>query len=330
MSKTTYDGEPAMSLEAVARYGYPDVQLPLEISTYRDRSILDTRPVAREIPPGEKARPKHQKHCRLGAGHDRPRNCNDSRRSSRSHWNEVTSDYRGASRITRRFVTTVNEVCNTRELVLFTNTKVPRGTAVFRSAKQFSPLWSKAAATISSCLQRGRATSRSAEHAHVQRPAARANAFLTMTLPLVEMQPTLVFPFISTFPSATIRSMTASGSIVKTFPRCQFPLGGLFPRSVVPSVVVSMAGRFNIVSNKSASALTFPPDGRPVAETKRPFQRSDRPESRREYRDQTAAHSATLFQKMLRPFMKRRCYSAHAFRTRRAVSSAFMICRGPL
>jgi len=85
--KRTYDGEPAMTLEGVARYGYPDVALPLEISTYQDRPILDTRRCSPKSST-RKNKEKAQEHCRLGAGHDRARDCNDSRRRSRSHRNE--------------------------------------------------------------------------------------------------------------------------------------------------------------------------------------------------------------------------------------------------
>jgi Hydrogenase maturation factor len=47
--KRTYDGEPAMTLEGIAHYGHPDIALPLEITTYQKRKVLDTRPLLAEV-----------------------------------------------------------------------------------------------------------------------------------------------------------------------------------------------------------------------------------------------------------------------------------------
>ena len=124
--KRTYDGEPAMSLEAVARYGYPDVQLPLEISTYRDRSILDTRPVLAEILQAKK-HGQSTKNIAASAQVTIARGIATIAAEAAEAIGTSNIGLSGGVAYNKAIVTTVNEVCNTRELVLFTNTKVPRG-----------------------------------------------------------------------------------------------------------------------------------------------------------------------------------------------------------
>ena len=124
--KRTYDGEPAMSLEAVARYGYPDVQLPLEISTYRDRSILDTRPVLAEILQAKK-HGQSTKNIAASAQVTIARGIATIAAEAAEAIGTSNIGLSGGVAYNKAIVTTVNEVCNTRELVIFTNTKVPRG-----------------------------------------------------------------------------------------------------------------------------------------------------------------------------------------------------------
>jgi len=124
--KRTYDGEPAMTLEAVARYGYPDVQLPLEISTYRDRPILDTRPVLAEILQAKK-HGQSTKNIAASAQVTIARGIATIAAEAAEAIGTSNIGLSGGVAYNKAIVTTVNEVCNTRELVLFTNTKVPRG-----------------------------------------------------------------------------------------------------------------------------------------------------------------------------------------------------------
>jgi len=124
--KRTYDGEPAMTLEAVARYGYPDVQLPLEISTYLDRPILDTRPVLAEILQAKK-HGQSTKNIAASAQVTIARGIATIAAEAAEAIGTSNIGLSGGVAYNKAIVTTVNEVCNTRELVLFTNTKVPRG-----------------------------------------------------------------------------------------------------------------------------------------------------------------------------------------------------------
>jgi hydrogenase maturation protein HypF len=124
--KRTYDGEPAMTLEGVARYGYPDVALPLEISTYRDRTILDTRPVLAEILEAKK-HGQSTKNIAASAQVTIARGIATIAAEAAEAIGTSNIGLSGGVAYNKAIVTTVNEVCNTRGLVLFTNTKVPRG-----------------------------------------------------------------------------------------------------------------------------------------------------------------------------------------------------------
>lgn len=124
--KRTYDGEPAMTLEGVARYGYPDVALPLEISTYQDRPILDTRPVLAEILHAKK-QGKSTKNIAASAQVTIARGIATIAADAAEAIGTSNIGLSGGVAYNKAIVTTINEVCDERDLALFTNTKVPRG-----------------------------------------------------------------------------------------------------------------------------------------------------------------------------------------------------------
>jgi len=124
--KRTYDGEPAMTLEGVAHYGYPDVALPLEISTYHDRPILDTRLVLAEILQAKK-RGKSTKNIAASAQVTIARGIATIAAEAAEAIGTSNIGLSGGVAYNKAIVTTVNKVCDAHDLLLFTNTKVPRG-----------------------------------------------------------------------------------------------------------------------------------------------------------------------------------------------------------
>jgi hydrogenase maturation protein HypF len=115
-----------MTLEGVARYGYPDVALPLEISTYQDRPILDTRPVLAEILHAKK-QGKSTKNIAASAQVTIARGIATIAADAAEAIGTSNIGLSGGVAYNKAIVTTINEVCDERDLALFTNTKVPRG-----------------------------------------------------------------------------------------------------------------------------------------------------------------------------------------------------------
>jgi len=126
--KRTYDGEPAMRLEGVAHYGHPDVVLPLDVSTYGGRPVLDSRPLVAEV-----IRAKNQgksiKNIAASAQVTIGRGIATLAADAAESFGTTNVGLSGGVAYNKAIVATISEVCSSRDLALFTNTKVPRGDA---------------------------------------------------------------------------------------------------------------------------------------------------------------------------------------------------------
>jgi hydrogenase maturation protein HypF len=124
--KRTYDGEPAMTLEAVAHYGYPDVSLPLEITTYQKRKVLDTRPLLAEVLHAKEGG-KSVKNIAASAQAALARGIATIAVEAAESAGINNIGLSGGVAYNKAIVKTIVEVCDAHGFRLFTNTKVPRG-----------------------------------------------------------------------------------------------------------------------------------------------------------------------------------------------------------
>jgi hydrogenase maturation protein HypF len=124
--KRTYDGEPAMTLEGVAYYGHPDVELPLEITTYDGRQVLDTRLLLAEVLRAKEAR-KSPKDIAASAQTIIARGIATIAVEAAQDAGTRNVGLSGGVAYNKAIVKAVRRVCDTHGCLLFTNTKVPRG-----------------------------------------------------------------------------------------------------------------------------------------------------------------------------------------------------------
>ena len=124
--KRTYDGESAMTLEAVAHYGYPDVSLPLEITTYQKRKVLDTRPLLAEVLHAKEGG-KSVKNIAASAQAALARGIATIAVEAAESAGINNIGLSGGVAYNKAIVKTIVEVCDAHGFRLFTNTKVPRG-----------------------------------------------------------------------------------------------------------------------------------------------------------------------------------------------------------
>lgn len=124
--KRTYDGEPAMTLEGVAHYGHDDVPLPLETETYQGRQVLDTRPFLAEVLHARE-KGKSTKNIAASAQTALARGIATIAAEAAEATGVKNIGLSGGVAYNKAIVKTVLEVCNQHDIILFTNTKVPRG-----------------------------------------------------------------------------------------------------------------------------------------------------------------------------------------------------------
>jgi hydrogenase maturation protein HypF len=124
--KRTYDGEPAMTLEGVAHYGHPDVELPLEIVTYDGRQVLDTRPLLAEVLRAKEAR-KSSKDIAASAQTIIARGIATIAVEAAQDAGMRNVGLSGGVAYNKAITKTVHRVCDTHGCLFFSNTKVPRG-----------------------------------------------------------------------------------------------------------------------------------------------------------------------------------------------------------
>ncbi len=124
--KRTYDGEPAMTLEGVAHYGHPDVELPVEIAVYHGRQVLDTRPLLAEVLHAKEEH-KSTKNIAASAQATLARGIATIAVEAAEAAGTKNVGLSGGVAYNKAIVKTVDEMCDAHGFILFTNTKVPRG-----------------------------------------------------------------------------------------------------------------------------------------------------------------------------------------------------------
>jgi hydrogenase maturation protein HypF len=124
--KRTYDGEPAMTLEGVAHYGHPDITLPLEITTYQRRQVLDTRPLLAEVLHAKEER-KSVKNIAASAQTTLARGIAMIATEAAESAGIKNVGLSGGVAYNKAIIKTVEDVCKSHGFALYTNTKVPRG-----------------------------------------------------------------------------------------------------------------------------------------------------------------------------------------------------------
>jgi hydrogenase maturation protein HypF len=124
--KRTYDGEPAMTLEGVAHYGHPDITLPLEITTYQRRQVLDTRPLLAEVLHAKEER-KSVKNIAASAQATLARGIATIATEAAESAGIKNVGLSGGVAYNKAIIKTVEDVCKSHGFALYTNTKVPRG-----------------------------------------------------------------------------------------------------------------------------------------------------------------------------------------------------------
>ncbi len=122
----TYDGEPAMRLEAAAHYGRPSVPLSVEIIPYEGRPVLDTRLILDEI---LVARQRGESTKDLAASAQAAIAEGVATIAAQAAETEGIRavGLSGGVAYNNAIVKKVASVCARSDLALFTNTAVPRG-----------------------------------------------------------------------------------------------------------------------------------------------------------------------------------------------------------
>jgi len=124
--KRTYDGEPAMRLEGVAHYGYPDVELPIEITTYDGRPVLDTRLILKEVLQA-KASGRSVKNIAASAQNAVAQGIATIAVGAAESIGVSAVGLSGGVAYNKAIVTRIESMCRQHQLDLYTNTAVPRG-----------------------------------------------------------------------------------------------------------------------------------------------------------------------------------------------------------
>ncbi len=124
--KRTYDGEPAMRLEAIAHYGRPNIQLPVEITSYEGRPVLDTRLTLADVL-SAKRRGESTKDIAASAQSAIAEGIAlIASQAAEARGIDVVG-LSGGVAYNKAIVKRVESTCALSDLVLFTNTAVPRG-----------------------------------------------------------------------------------------------------------------------------------------------------------------------------------------------------------
>ncbi|MDD1720890.1 MAG: carbamoyltransferase HypF, partial [Euryarchaeota archaeon] len=124
--KRTYDGEPAMRLEGVAHYGYPSVALPVEITSYAGRPVLDTRLILDAVLVA-KQRGERTKDIAASAQNTIAEGIAMIAAQAAEAMGVNVVGLSGGVAYNKAIVKKIKSVCALSDLELFSNTAVPRG-----------------------------------------------------------------------------------------------------------------------------------------------------------------------------------------------------------
>ncbi|MGZ4904088.1 MAG: carbamoyltransferase HypF [Halobacteriota archaeon] len=124
--KRTYDGEPAMRLEAIAHYGWPDVPLPVEIVPCEGRLVLDTRLILDEVLVAKQRR-ESVKNIAASAQIGIAEGIATIAAQAAEAMGINTVGLSGGVAYNNAIVKKIKSVCALSDLELFTNTAIPRG-----------------------------------------------------------------------------------------------------------------------------------------------------------------------------------------------------------
>ncbi|MGZ4915349.1 MAG: carbamoyltransferase HypF [Halobacteriota archaeon] len=124
--KRTYDGEPAMRLEALAHYGHPSVPLPIEITSYEGRPVLETRRILDGVLTA-KQRGEAAKDIAASAQNTIAEGIALIAAQAAEATGVKAVGLSGGVAYNKAIVKKVQSVCALFDLEFFTNTAVPRG-----------------------------------------------------------------------------------------------------------------------------------------------------------------------------------------------------------